>query len=140
MRVELNKDNATAVMGTLWPKVKEALASGKQLTLEIKNASKSRDQEKLYHELIGQIAKQASHLGAKWDAEDWKRLLVDQFIKDMNGLGASKIIPSLDGEGIIQLGFQTRKFTKEQASEFVEWLHAWGATNGIHFETPIHTQ
>jgi isoleucyl-tRNA synthetase len=45
-----------------------------------------------------------------------------------------------DGTGIVQLGQQTRKFTKEQASEFVEWLHAWGATNGIHFETPIHTQ
>ena len=134
MRVELNKDNATAVMGNLWPKVKEALASGKQLTLEIKNASRSCPQNSKYHAMIEEIAQQASHLGAKWDAEDWKRLLVDQFIKDMNGLGASKIIPSLDGEGIIQLGFQTRKFTKEQASEFVEWLHAWGAEHGVTFE------
>jgi hypothetical protein len=134
MRVELTKDNATAVMGNLWPKVKEALASGKQLTLEIKNASRSCPQNSKYHAMIEEIAQQASHLGAKWDAEDWKRLLVDQFIKDMNGLGASKIIPSLDGEGIIQLGFQTRKFTKEQASEFVEWLHAWGAEHGVTYE------
>jgi hypothetical protein len=133
MRVELNKDNATAVMGTLWPKVKEALASGKQLTLEIKDASKSRDQEKLYHELIGQIAKQAQHLGAKWDAEDWKRMLVWQFCKDQK-LNEGKIVPSLDGTGIVQLGQQTRKFTKEQASEFVEWLHAWGAEHGVTFE------
>jgi len=122
-------------MSNLWPKVISALASGKQLTLEIKNASKSREQEEKYHAMIGEVAKQAQHLGAKWDAEDWKRLLVDQFIKDMNGLGASKIIPSLDGEGIIQLGFQTRKFTKEQASEFVEWLYAWGAENGVVYET-----
>lgn len=134
MKFELTKDNATALMAGLWPKVKEALASGKELTLEIKAANKSRDQEKLYHALIEEISQQASHLGAKWDAEDWKRLLVDQFIKDMNGLGASKIIPSLDGEGIIQLGFQTRKFTKEQASEFVEWLHAWGAEHGVVYE------
>jgi hypothetical protein len=139
MRVELNKDNATAVMGTLWPKVKEALASGKQLTLEIKDASKSRDQEKLYHELIGQIAKQAQHMGAKWDAESWKRLLVDSYCRE-KGLKTGAVIPNLSGDGIVQLGMQTRNFTKEQASEFVEWLHAWGATNGIHFETPIHTQ
>ena len=139
MRVELNKDNATAVMGTLWPKVKEALASGKQLTLEIKDASKSRDQEKLYHELIGQIAKQAQHMGAKWDAESWKRLLVDSYCRE-KGLKTGAVIPNLAGDGIVQLGMQTRNFTKEQASEFVEWLHAWGATNGIHFETPIHTQ
>ena len=121
-------------MGNLWPKVKEALAAGKLLTLEIKQANKSRDQEEKNHAMISEIAKQASHLGAKWDIEDWKRLLVDQFIKDMNGLGASKIIPSLDGTGIVQLGFQTRKFTKEQASEFVEWLHSWGAENGVIFE------
>ena len=139
MRVELNKDNATAVMGTLWPKVKEALASGKQLTLEIKDAGKSRDQEKLYHELIGQIAKQAQHMGAKWDAESWKRLLVDSYCRE-KGMKTGAVIPNLAGDGIVQLGMQTRNFTKEQASEFVEWLHAWGATNGIHFETPIHTQ
>jgi hypothetical protein len=139
MRVELTKDNATAVMGTLWPKVKEALASGKQLTLEIKDAGKSRDQEKLYHELIGQIAKQAQHMGAKWDAESWKRLLVDSYCRE-KGMKTGAVIPNLAGDGIVQLGMQTRNFTKEQASEFVEWLHAWGATNGIHFETPIHTQ
>jgi len=139
MRVELTKDNATAVMGNLWPKVKEALASGKQLTLEIKDAGKSRDQEKLYHELIGQIAKQAQHMGAKWDAESWKRLLVDSYCRE-KGLKTGAVIPNLAGDGIVQLGMQTRNFTKEQASEFVEWLHAWGATNGIHFETPIHTQ
>jgi len=139
MRVELTKDNATAVMGNLWPKVKEALASGKQLTLEIKDAGKSRDQEKLYHELIGQIAKQAQHMGAKWDAESWKRLLVDSYCRE-KGMKTGAVIPNLAGDGIVQLGMQTRNFTKEQASEFVEWLHAWGATNGIHFETPIHTQ
>jgi hypothetical protein len=133
MRVELNKDNATAVMGTLWPKVKEALASGKQLTLEIKDASKSRDQEKLYHELIGQIAKQAQHMGAKWDAESWKRLLVDSYCRE-KGLKTGAVIPNLAGDGIVQLGMQTRNFTKEQASEFVEWLHAWGAEHGVTFE------
>ena len=133
MRVELNKENATAVMGTLWPKVKEALASGKQLTLEIKDAGKSRDQEKLYHELIGQIAKQAQHMGAKWDAESWKRLLVDSYCRE-KGLKTGAVIPNLAGDGIVQLGMQTRNFTKEQASEFVEWLHAWGAEHGVTFE------
>ena len=133
MKFELTKDNATALMAGLWPKVKEALASGKQLTLEIKDAGKSRDQEKLYHELIGQIAKQAQHMGAKWDSESWKRLLVDQFCKD-NGLKTGAVIPNLSGDGIVQLGMQTRNFTKEQASEFVEWLHAWGAEHGVTFE------
>jgi len=133
VRVELTKDNATAVMNSVWPKVKEALASGKQLTLEIKAANKSRDQEEKYHAMIGEIAKQAQHLGAKWDAESWKRLLVEAFCKE-NGLKTGAVIPNLSGDGIVQLGFQTRKFTKEQASEFVEWLYAWGAEHGVVYE------
>ncbi len=132
MRIELTKDNATAVMGSVWPKVKEALQAGKQLTLEIKQANKSRDQEEKYHAMIGEIAKQAQHLGAKWDAESWKRLLVDQFCRDSD-IKTGVVIPNLSGDGIVQLGFQTRKFTKEQASEFVEWLNAWGAEHGITY-------
>jgi hypothetical protein len=114
-----------------WEKITNALDSGKHLTMEIKLTSKSREQEEKYHAMINDIAKQAQHLGAKWSSEDWKRLLVDQYLREV-GEVQSKIIPNLDGTGIVQLGFQTRKFTKEQASEFVEWIYAWSGNNGIH--------
>ena len=132
MKFELTSESqAKALMTGLWPKVLKALQT-KQLTLEIKDASKSRVQEEKYHAMIGEVAKQASHMGSKWDAESWKRLLVDQFCKD-SGIKTSVVIPNLSGDGIVQLGMQTRKFTKEQASEFVEWLHAWGAQHGITY-------
>jgi len=132
MKFQLKDESqAKTLMTGLWPKVLKALQT-KQLTLEIKDATKSRDQEEKYHAMIGEIAKQAQHLGAKWDSESWKRLLVDQFCKD-NGLKTGAVIPNLAGDGIVQLGMQTRNFTKEQASEFVEWLHAWGAEHGVTF-------
>ena len=115
-----------------WEKITKALDAGKHLTMEIKLASKTREQEEKYHAMIGDIAKQASHLGSKWDDESWKRFLLWQFAKDTN-TNQGQIVPSLDGTGIVQLGLQSRHFTKEQASEFVEWLHAWGAENGITF-------
>jgi hypothetical protein len=116
-------------MKNIWPKVKDELAAGKKLTLEIKPTSKSRDQEEKYHAIIGDIAKQAQHMGAKWDAETWKRLLVDKYVREI-GL-TSKIMANLDNDGLVQLGFQTRKFTKEQASEFVAFLICWCDQNGI---------
>ena len=134
MKYQLTDEaQAKVLMTGLWPKVIKALQSGKQLSMEIKDAAKSREQEEKYHAMIGEIAKQAQHLGSKWDAESWKRLLVDQFCKD-SGIKTGAVIPNLAGDGIIQLGMQTRKFTKEQASEFVEWLYAWGAENGVTFE------
>jgi hypothetical protein len=133
MKFELTSESqAKTLMTGLWPKVLKALQT-KQLTLEIKDAGKSREQEEKYHAMIGEVAKQASHMGSKWDAESWKRLLVDQFCKD-NGIKTGVVIPNLAGDGIVQLGMQTRKFTKEQASEFVEWLHAWGAEHGVTYE------
>jgi len=133
MRFQLTDEKQAKVLMTgLWPKVLKALQT-KQLTLEIKDATKSRHQEEKYHAMIGEVAKQAQHLGAKWDAESWKRLLVDQFCKN-NGLKTGAVIPNLSGDGIVQLGMQTRNFTKEQASEFVEWLFAWGAEHGVTYE------
>jgi len=114
-----------------WDKITKALDSGNNLVMEIKLSSKTREQEEKYHAMINDIAKQAQHLGAKWSAEDWKRLLVDQYLREEANI-QGKIIPNLDGTGIVQLGFQTRKFTKEQASEFVEWLYSWSGNNGIN--------
>jgi hypothetical protein len=132
MKYQLTDESqAKTLMANLWPKVLNALKT-KQLTLEIKESGKSRDQEEKYHAMIGEIAKQAEHFGSRWDAESWKRLLVDQFCKDI-GIKTGVVIPNLSGDGIVQLGMQTRKFTKEQASEFVEWLNAWGAEHGITY-------
>jgi len=133
MRFDLtNQTQAKALMVNLWPKVLTALTAGKQLTLEIKTANRSCQQNAKYHAMIDEIAQQAQHLGSKWDADSWKRLLVDQFLKD-NGQKTGVVIPNLAGDGIVQLGMQTRDFTKEQASEFVEWLFAWGAEHGITY-------
>jgi len=134
MKYDLDSyEQAQALMNNLWPKVKESLKSGKKLVLEINQQSKSREQEEKYHAIISDIAKQAQHMGAKWGAEDWKRLLVDAYCVE-KGVPSGRVVPSLDMTGIVQLGQQTRKFTKEQASEFVEFLLAWCANNGIELK------
>jgi hypothetical protein len=55
---------------------------------------------------------------------------VDAYTKE-HGQYTGQVIPNLTGDGIVQLGLQTRKFTKAQASEFSEWLMAWCAENGV---------
>lgn len=97
-------------------------------------APKSREQEKLYHAIIGQIAKQAQHLGSRWNQESWKRFLIDQWASETGQTTISKLAPSLDGERIVQLGMQSRRFTKEQAISFTEWLLYWANTNGVQIE------
>ena len=104
--------------------------------VEIKPPTKSRDQEALYHSIFSQVAKQVPFMGSMRDLETWKRLLVDAFARvkaaegdPVQGVGA--IVPNLDGTGFVQLGVQTRRFSKRHASEFIDFLHAWTAEKGV---------
>lgn len=84
------------------------------------------------HSIISQIASQAQIHGSRWSSESWKRFLIDQWAHEAGQLdNVSKIMPSIDGERVVQLGLQSRRFTKEQATSFIEWLFYWSATNGV---------
>ena len=118
------------VWSQVFHKIEKHLNAGGELVLKIEKPKKSREQEEMYHAMIGEIAKQAMHQGAKWDAESWKLLLVDKFCKEI-GLNTGMIIGNLDNNGIVQLGFQTRRFTVEQGTMFIDFLYAWAANAGI---------
>jgi hypothetical protein len=125
-----NPQQAHSVLKDLWPKIKENLQAGKQLRLEIKKAARSTDQNAHFHALFNKISSEMEKVGSKWDADDWKRLLIDQWAHE-TGRKVGKVAPSLDGERVVQLGLQSHKFTKEEGSEFIEWLLAWMAEKGI---------
>lgn len=104
--------------------------------------SKSREQEEKYHAMISDIAHQCQHLNKSFDAETWKRLLVDQFKREtltdeiLGPYWSSHkldIIPSLDRSALVVLGEQTRKFPKYVAAAFIEWLYAWGAGTDVQW-------
>ena len=106
--------------------------------VQISEPTKKREQEEKYHAMIGDIAKQCEFMGGKLDADDWKRLLVDMFAKVMRDLGTplhhdGRVIPSLDYERVVQLGIQTRDFWVREAADFIEYLYAFGAENGVRF-------
>jgi hypothetical protein len=125
-----NSQQAHTVLKDLWPKIKETLQAGKQLRLEVKKTSRSTDQNALFHALFNKISLEMAKVGSKWIADDWKRLLIDQWAHETNRK-IGKVAPSLDGERVVQLGLQSHKFTVEEGSEFIEWLMAWMAEKGI---------
>ena len=121
---------ATTVMKDLWPKIKDALESGKKMRLEIKESRRSTEQNDMFHSIIAQIAQKMGEAGSTWTADDWKRLLIDQWAHETNRR-IGKVVPSLDGDRVVQLGLQSHKFTVEDSSEFIEFLIAWATNKGI---------
>ena len=127
-----NAQQAKVLMDNIWPEVKNNLMAGHKMRLEIKRATRSSDQNDMFHAIIHQIYLAMRVAGSTWTADDWKRLLIDQWASDTNRRIGS-VVPSLDGQRVVQLGLQSAKFSVADATEFIEWLDAWAAQKGIEF-------
>ena len=109
--------------------------------VDITEPKKKREQEEKYHAMISDIAKQVEHIGRKWDPDDMKRLLVDEFADEMRLAGMplhhdGRVAPSFDGRRIVQLGMQTRDFYVKEASQFIEFLYAFGEQRDVKWSEP----
>jgi len=107
----------------------------------VSEPAKKRIQEEKYHAMIGDIARQVEHIGRKWDADDMKRLLIDEFADEMRAAGTplhhdGRVVPSLDGRRIVQLGIQSRDFHVKEAAAFIEFLYAFGAARDVRWSAP----
>jgi len=125
-----NPQQAKMLMERIWPDIKTNLATGNKMRLELKKATRSLDQNAKFHAMIGEIGAMMRAAGSTWSDDDWKRLLIDQWAHETNRK-IGKVAPSLDGERVVQLGWQSHKFSVEDASEFIEWLYAWSVQQGI---------
>lgn len=109
--------------------------------------TRTLEQNAKIHAMLTDIANQAMHLNQKLDADSWKRLCVAQFRSDCIDNDVSrladywrkidfKLMPSLDGRSLVQLGAQTREMPKYVMAGLVEWLYVYGAENNIAWSEP----
>ena len=65
------------------------------------------------------------------DAEDWKALLVVSHAVATQGEGGLRLVPDLEGRGLVQLRESTARMSKERASSLIEYEQAWATQRGI---------
>jgi len=98
--------------------------------------TRNLSQNARFHALIADIAKQHEFFGKKRDEDTVKRLLVDAFARVKENLGEplashGQMLPSLVDDGYVQLGIQTRRFSKKLMTELIEYVTAWAVENGV---------
>jgi hypothetical protein len=92
---------------------------------------RSLDQSALFHALCGQIAKaKPEWAGMPMDAESWKALLVVSHAAATEE-GGVRLVPDLEGSGLVQLRESTATMSKARASSLIEYVQAWAALNGV---------
>jgi hypothetical protein len=102
--------------------------------VEFKQKGRTLDQNDAIHGLIRQIMKQRKTLhGRPMNMALWKATF-------MNALGIEiQLVPTLDGTGVFPIGLSTRDLPKKRASELIEYILWWCATEELtieHFDGP----
>lgn len=106
-----------------------------KVAVEKYSPRRSLDQNDKLHAVCRDVSRHCEWAGRKLEAEDWKRLFVDAWSREAGHSGS--VVPSLDGKGIVSLGLQTRRMSKAQLSELIEWIHAWGSNQGVEWSDSL---
>ena len=124
-----------------WLWCKAMVMAGNELIVEIVCA-KTREQERLYHSCFRDLARDCLLGGHKNDEEAWKRALLQAFYeatrndpdyaRDWKGR-APRLVPALEGDGLLLVGIESKRFTKNLAKAFITFVHATGDVRGVRW-------
>jgi hypothetical protein len=105
---------------------------GKPWTLELRERTRTDEQNDALHGLIDQILKQRPHhYGMRMSKEAYKAIF-------MHALGREPtMLPTLEGDGFFPMGLSTSRLTVGEFSNLIESILAWCAREGLtvnHFD------
>lgn len=112
-----------------WQTIKAWLTAGHRLVLTVAPDTRSSQQNRLLHAMLGDIARQVDWAGKKRDTDTWKRLLTAAWLR---ARGESvELLPALDGHGVDVVFRHTSKLTRAECSELCEFIMAWCAEHDV---------
>lgn len=104
----------------------------KPWVMEIRERTRSDEQNDALHGLIAQILKQRPHLnGLKMTKESYKAVFMQALGHEM------PMLPTLAGDGFFPAGLRTSKLTVGEFSALIEFVLSWCAEQGVavnHFD------
>jgi hypothetical protein len=95
--------------------------------VRIRERSRSLEQNAAMWAALTDISEQVVWHGQKLTPEDWKHVLTAGLKREQ------RVAPGIGG-GFVVLGQSTRKMTKSEFSELLEFCYAFGAEHGVTFE------
>lgn len=109
----------------LWKDIKGETLQGHRLEVTVKPERRSNDQNALMWSLLTEVSQQVDWHGQKLEPAEWK----DVFSASLK---RQKVVPGLDG-GFVVLGSSTSRMDKQEFSELIELIYAFGAQHGVQF-------
>lgn len=96
--------------------------------VEFKAPKRTNDQNSLMWAMLTDVATQVRWHGVKLTADDWKLVFLDALKREV------RIVPNIDGTGFVNLGRSSSDLSKQEMSDMIELIHAFGANHGVAFK------
>lgn len=77
--------------------------------------------------LLTSVAEQCQHNGRRYTPDQWKVLFMHACGREV------QFIPSLDGATFIPWGQSSSDLSKQEMTDLIEFILAWGAERGVTF-------
>ena len=101
-----------------------------RVTLERVEPKRTLEQNAKWHAMLADIACQVTYCGQKWDAEQWKRIV-------LAGVHGQTVIQNPFGDGEIVVNCKrSRGLAKREMSDIIEALYAWGVEQNVIWSEP----
>lgn len=98
--------------------------------VEFKKPKRTLPQNDRMWAMLTDIAQQKLHAGRKYTPDQWKVLFLHACGREV------QFIPALDGTTFIPWGQSSSDLSKEEMTDLIEFMFAWGADNGVAFHEP----
>lgn len=105
--------------------IKAIEAAPENYRVEIRQRTRSLDQNARMWAMLGELARQVEWHGQHLTAENWKDICTA-------ALKRQDVVPGIDG-GFVVLGTSTRNMTVGAMSELIEFITAFGTDRGVVF-------
>lgn len=121
---------AVLVLDTMTQRLKAATWVDKAPSgtrIEFKAPKRSLPQNDRFWAMLTDIAQQLAWHGMRLTADDWKLVFMDALKREI------RIVPNIDGTGFVNLGRSSSDLSKDEMSDLMEIIAAFGATHGVEF-------
>lgn len=98
------------------------------MIVTIQEQRRSMQQNAMMWALLTELAEQVEWHGQKLTPENWKDMCTA-------AIKRQQVVPGIDG-GFVVMGTSTRRMTKPEMNELIEFIYAFGAQHGVEFSEP----
>lgn len=96
--------------------------------VEIKAVKRSLPQNDRMWAMLTDIATQLAWHGQKLRPDDWKLIFLDALKREV------RAVPNIEGNGMVALGRSSSDLSKQEMTDLIELMFAFGANHGIQFQ------